>query len=255
MKNVAMKRYSFILFAAFVVAVNAKKLRNYESIDSVLPLVASTPTKLLEETNELEKIPYEHDDRQLNNRVYDIDKRVGYFDSSVPLSSGRYNLWYNLWPKLDSTKTERAVWDNTTSRPTFNRYHMFVLPCWWDGENQTTPYNLSLVQAMLDETALYYKQMSWNKHTFSYELWRNQTVLVNHTIDDPVMGQAAEYVQKFVNDLGRVQFKDYSGITMMYNRAKKGNLANGGGWGVVNGTWTRILASGKYFSIIHTTYF
>jgi hypothetical protein len=172
---------------------------------------------------------------QSNNRVYNLDQRVGFQDPSGLLASGRYSLWDKVWPKLDSYKANTAVWDLSSSRPTFDKYHMFVLPIWWDGESQSNPFNETLIRAHLDLTAQYYKEMSWNKHRFTYEIWPQQIVLQGITNSSPTLDASRVATRAFVNSTGKIEFKDFSGISMFHNRALSGSLNSGGGWGSVNG--------------------
>jgi hypothetical protein len=226
-----------------------KRLRNF--IVSTL-LGTSMPKRIFESAAEVDEYPTpvytvddvdritfpdEEDERHLqaNTRQYDIDPKVGIKNSSLPLSSGRYQLWYNLWPKIDTYKVNDAVWDLSTDRPTFDKYHMFVLPIWWDDEDQSKPFNETTLRATLNASAQYYKEMSWNKNVFTYEIWPQQTVLTGVSKVGPSLTVSNNVTRTIVKNLGKVEFTDYSGISMFHNRATNGSLSTGGGWGNVNG--------------------
>jgi hypothetical protein len=114
------------------------------------------------------------------------------------------------------------------------KHHTFVLPIWWDGEDQSKPFNKTTIRNVLDTNAQYYKDMSWNKHNFTYE-FSQQTVLVNITKDNPSGGDAAEGAKKIVASLGKVEFKDCDGISLFYNTPFNGSLKTNAGVGTVNG--------------------
>jgi hypothetical protein len=113
-----MKPLSHILFSALLVAVTAttSSLRFQGVTEEELGRII--PAKIFHNAIDMNGVegPFKHKQRQLKTRVYDIEKtQIGFLDSSILLSSGRYSLWYNMWPKLDTYKNHPSIWDNTVA--------------------------------------------------------------------------------------------------------------------------------------------
>lgn len=133
----------------------------------------------------------------------------------------------------DSHKNKTRIW---SSDGTLASFHYLVLPMWYQDESPQEPYDKTVVESTLDETVQYYTDMSWGKHQLSFELLPQ--VQLNLTIVNPTLNEAKAEARAHVESLGRVLGADHDGVVLLYARANSGDMANGGGWGSVNGGFT-----------------
>jgi hypothetical protein len=126
--------------------------------------------------------------------------------------------------------------------------HYLVLPIWWDGQTPQTPASVSTINSVLNQTVQYYKDMSWNRHTMSYQIL-DQIVLPNVTGDNAGFDNSAAAVRYHVATmLNQTAFGDYQGLVCMYKQANVYPLSNTGGWGSVNGNspFTHMVLPGDF---------
>jgi hypothetical protein len=151
------------------------------------------------------------------------------------MSPGRKLFWEKAWPSFDSTKKEKSMWNTTLSggRPTLSRYHILVIPTYWDGEKADNNYVKKNIEDSMKNTADFYKNMSWGKNTVTWEIL-DRVILKGVTKKNADFDNSEQATRSIVKKKGYVEFVDYTGILMLYNLADQGPFANGGGWAGVN---------------------
>ncbi len=125
-------------------------------------------------------------------------------------------------------------------RITLKRLKYVIQPVWWKQEENDSSFDVdeSQIEDTYDDNKQIYKDMSWNEMKVSYEILPQQKIGVSKT--KPDMNDVKEKTRQIVQDSGYVEGVDYDGISVTYWKANDGNLANGGGWGSVNGLFTWI---------------
>lgn len=93
--------------------------------------------------------------------------------------------------------------------------------------------------------------MSWNGFLLEWETLA-QEKLLQSSQSNPSMGTVNEETKTILANAGHIQGTHFDGVATVYWKADNGNLANGGGWGTVNGLnqWmTYYASSGLSFAV------
>ncbi len=123
-------------------------------------------------------------------------------------------------------------------RLTLKSLKYIILPVWWSEEEGDTSFNVdpAQIEATYSANRQYYKDMSWNKMDVTYEILPQAAIGISKA--NPGMGNVQDETKLKVAEAGKVEGVDFDGISVAYWKADNGNLANGGGWGSVNGLFT-----------------
>ena len=171
------------------------------------------------------------------------------------ISTGKRRYFWDVFEQMESCKTQAPLWEQPVAgsgdnRPTLVNAHYIVIPVWWDGEDTSVSFDKAEIEAVLLKTQQEYKDMSYNKHTLTYEVW-DQIVLTGVTPTNASWENSKEAARKVVDDAGRVQFQDYTSILLTYNLAREGPFSGAGGWGEVNGdfAWISYIRGADFFEV------
>jgi hypothetical protein len=153
------------------------------------------------------------------------------------MAPGRKLFWEKAWPLFDSSKNQTSMWNRTLSggRPTLSRFHLLVIPTYWDGEAVDNNYVKKDVENWMKNTADFYKNMSWGKNTVTWEIL-DRVILKGVTKKNADFDNSEQATRSIAEKKGYVEFVDYTGILMFYNQAADQSPFNfWGGYGKVNG--------------------
>uniref|UniRef100_A0A7S2V8C0 Uncharacterized protein n=1 Tax=Entomoneis paludosa TaxID=265537 RepID=A0A7S2V8C0_9STRA len=157
----------------------------------------------------------------------------------LQVASDKRQLFWDLFNGIDTCKSQSALWDQAGNRPTLTKTHYIVLPIWWDGEDTSDTMDPSFLQTGLTQIQQYYSEMSFGKHSLTFEIW-DQTTLAGVTPTNADFDNSEAAGKALVTNAGKVQFQDYTSILLVYNVAQTGPFSGAGGWAGVNGdfAWT-----------------
>lgn len=159
--------------------------------------------------------------------------------------------FFEIFATIEDFKDESSVWtgSDSSSRKTLSEMHYLVLPMWWQDESPKAPANLDSVRAVLDATVQYYSDMSFGKHSITYEIL-TQTIL-GVSKSGSSLNDSAAAARDHIAELGRIEFVDYTGVILLYNHEVASEPYGFGGWGSVNGNFVWMSLSGKFDVLRH----
>jgi hypothetical protein len=154
------------------------------------------------------------------------------------LTTSSRDTFFEVFAQFESFKGDSAVWGSTENgRRTLSKMSYLILPIWFNDEPQT-PADTSKIAAVMEQTKLYYSDMSWNRHEISWQ-FLEQVQLVNISRANPTLNAVSDAAQTHILTLGMKYPETHTGIIITYNVAAAGDLSSAGGWGAINGnvTW------------------
>lgn len=174
---------------------------------------------------------------------YWIEEELSKAASNIEVvdQSGRDSYWDLDW---DSFRQKTRIWSGPDGDRTMANFHYLVLPMWYNDESPQEAYDQSILQEVLNMTTQYYTDMSWGQHALSFELL--EQVELNLSMAEPLLGDAKTLAKAHVASLNITIDVDYDGIILIYKQALAGNMANGGGYGEVNGVFTWMTLPGGF---------
>jgi hypothetical protein len=204
----------------------------------ILIIVISTTGSVLS-LDDSESYIVVNDEVYLQSAVPDVPNwgRSSLSETKVLTSSYR-DTFFEIFSRSESFKNEPAVWASTEGdRRTLSNMKYLILPIWFNDEPMT-PADTTKIAQVMEQTKLYYRDMSWNRHDITWQ-FLEQVQLVNISRANPTLNAVSEAAQKHILALG-MKFPDtHTGIIISYNVAATGDMNFAGGWGVINGnvTW------------------
>jgi len=104
-------------------------------------------------------------------------------------------------------------------------------------------YLTAKIQNIFDQTNQYYQDMSWNQFTITIEILPQVQIPISREL--PNLNEVDQKTREIITSSGKVQGVDYDGVVTVYWKPVNGDMANGGGWGSVNGysQWMTYYAS------------
>lgn len=96
------------------------------------------------------------------------------------------------------------------------------MPIWWSDEDENDPaLRMDLDISKLNETEVYYDQMSWNQFTLSHEILPQKKFNVSSV--NPSFGDTKNAAYTLLEGMGYVRGDgSFDGVMLVYSRAQDG---------------------------------